>query len=341
MPDGTPLVLDGAAGTVDVDPGEDAVAEQEVRREAEDAERRELLAAAAEPGVFGDGPASRSSRTSAARRGAAAPEQGAEGVGLLRTEFLFLDRETAPTEDEQVELLTAVAEALRAARSSSARSTRAPTSRCRSCARRRRTTRSSASAASASRSPSRRCSARSCARSCASPTRHPIAVMFPMVATLEEFRSARALLEEERIELGAPARPEVGVMVEVPALALAADAFAAEVDFFSVGTNDLSQYAMAAERGNAAVADLLEAARPSVLALIERVVEAADARGRWVGVCGELAGDPEAAVLLAGLGVRELSMAPSRIPAVKAALRAVDRTAAAAAAAAALPGGAR
>jgi multiphosphoryl transfer protein len=130
-------------------------------------------------------------------------------------------------------------------------------------------------------------------------------------------------------------------MVEVPALALAADAFAREVDFFSVGTNDLSQYAMAAERGNAAVADLLEAARPSVLALIAQVVAAATAHERWVGVCGELAGDPEAAVQLAGLGVRELSMAPGRIPAVKAALRAVDRTAASAAAAAALPGGAR
>jgi phosphocarrier protein FPr len=111
-------------------------------------------------------------------------------------------------------------------------------------------------------------------------------------------------------------------MVEVPALALQAGQFAPEVDFFSVGTNDLAQYTMAAERGNAALAQLLgpEALEP-VLALIARTVEAADAHGRWVGVCGELAGDPEAARRLTEIGVRELSMAASRIPDVKAALR--------------------
>ena len=162
---------------------------------------------------------------------------------------------------------------------------------------------------------------------------HPLKVMFPMVATLDEVRAARALLDEVRgdVEL------EVGVMVEVPGLALRAAEFAPEVDFFSVGTNDLTQYTMAAERGNAALAPLLEDALAPVLALIAAVVEAADAHGRWVGVCGELAGDPEAAVLLAGLGVRELSMAAGRIPAVKEALRATDAEAAAAAARRALP----
>ena len=162
---------------------------------------------------------------------------------------------------------------------------------------------------------------------------HPVSVMFPMVATLEEFRAARALLDEVRGD----AELEVGVMVEVPALALNAAAFASEVDFFSVGTNDLAQYTMAAERGNAALAPLLDDALGPVLALIAAVVEAADAHGRWVGVCGELAGDPAAAVLLAGLGVRELSMAASRIPAVKAALREHDAEGAAAAARRALP----
>jgi phosphoenolpyruvate-protein kinase (PTS system EI component) len=130
-------------------------------------------------------------------------------------------------------------------------------------------------------------------------------------------------------------------MVEVPALALQAAGIAPEVDFFSVGTNDLAQYAMAAERGNAALAPLLDDALAPVLALIASVVDAADAHGRWVGVCGELAGEPEAAVLLAGLGVRELSMAASRIPAVKAALREADTGAAQAAARRALRGDAR
>jgi phosphocarrier protein FPr len=143
--------------------------------------------------------------------------------------------------------------------------------------------------------------------------------MFPMVATLEEVRSARALVDE----VGAPEGMEVGVMVEVPAIALQAERFAREVDFFSIGTNDLTQYALAAERGNERLAQLLDGPVPAVLRLIAAVVEGARAHGRWVGVCGELAGDPDAAVLLAGLGVTELSMAGRRIPQVKAALRAV------------------
>ena len=125
--------------------------------------------------------------------------------------------------------------------------------------------------------------------------------MFPMVATLDElgqpWRRSKGPLE-----LGVRPELETGVMVEVPALALQAEQFAREVDFFSVGTNDLAQYTMAAERGNGALAGLLQAALAPVLALIANVVEAADAHGRWVGVCGELAGEPEAAVMLAGLG---------------------------------------
>jgi multiphosphoryl transfer protein len=148
-------------------------------------------------------------------------------------------------------------------------------------------------------------------------------VMFPMVATLDEYRQARAMLDAD---------VEIGVMLEVPAVALQADAFAREVDFFSVGTNDLTQYTMAAERGNEALAPLLAGVQAPVLRLIKTAVEAATAHGRWVGVCGELAGDPEAAVILAGLGVRELSMAAGRIPAVKDALRAVSRDDAGAAA---------
>jgi phosphocarrier protein FPr len=165
----------------------------------------------------------------------------------------------------------------------------------------------------------------------------PLKVMFPMVATLEELRAARALLDEARAELGSRAELEVGVMVEVPALALQAAEFAPEVDFFSIGTNDLAQYVMAADRGNAALADLLNGSLAPVLALVAAVTAAAAAHGRWVGVCGELAGDPHAAVLLAGLGVRELSMAGSRIPAVKAALREVDWAEAESAARGALP----
>jgi phosphocarrier protein FPr len=138
-----------------------------------------------------------------------------------------------------------------------------------------------------------------------------------------------------RSELGAPPL-ELGIMVEVPAVAVAAERFAREVDFFSIGTNDLAQYTMAAERGNEAVADLLAEPGPAVLRLVAAVVDGARVHGRWVGVCGELAGDPAAAVLLAGLGIDELSMAAPRIPDVKEALRAAGLADARATAATAL-----
>jgi phosphocarrier protein FPr len=108
-----------------------------------------------------------------------------------------------------------------------------------------------------------------------------VKVMFPMVAALDEVRAARALLDEERAALGADPPLEVGVMVEVPAVAVAAERFAREVDFFSIGTNDLAQYALAAERGNAHVADLAAGPVPAVLALVASVVAGAHAHGRW------------------------------------------------------------
>jgi phosphoenolpyruvate-protein kinase (PTS system EI component) len=153
---------------------------------------------------------------------------------------------------------------------------------------------------------------------------HPVSVMFPMVTTAAEVQAARALLDQARAQLGSTVPIEAGVMIEVPAAALQADLLAPHVDFFSIGTNDLSQYTMAAERGNPALAYLLEAAREPVLALIGSVVAAAERHGRWVGVCGELAGDPEAALRLVAGGVRELSMAPGRIPRVKEHLRGAD-----------------
>ena len=156
---------------------------------------------------------------------------------------------------------------------------------------------------------------------------HPLSVMFPMVSTPAELLAARELLDRAREQLGSSAPLEVGVMIEVPAAALEASRLAPHLDFFSIGTNDLSQYTMAAERGNPALAGLLKEALEPVLTLIANVTAAADEHGRWVGVCGELAGDPEAALRLVAIGVRELSMAPGRIPGVKAHLRGADATA--------------
>ncbi len=336
--EGTELVLDGEAGVVEVDPGEEVVAERRARRDAAAEERRALEARAAEPGAMGDGRrvevfANLGSAAEAER----AVEQGAEGVGLLRTEFLFLDRATPPDEDEQVAVLTEIARALDG-RPVVVRTLDAGADKPLPFVDQepeenpflgRRGIRLSLAEPELFRT-----QLRAVLRAAAE---HPLKLMFPMVATLDELARALELLAEARADLGSDAELEVGVMVEVPALALEAERFAPEVDFFSVGTNDLAQYTMAAERGNAALAGLLDDSLAPVLALIANVVEAAEAHGRWVGVCGELAGQPEAAVLLAGLGVRELSMAASRIPAVKAALRETDMEAAAAAARRALP----
>ena len=158
---------------------------------------------------------------------------------------------------------------------------------------------------------------------------HPLRVMFPMVATVDEVRRARELLAEARESLiaegvSAPETIEVGIMVEVPAAALMVEAFVPHVDFFSLGTNDLAQYVLAADRGNAAVAGLADALHPAVLRLIDRVARAAAEGGRGVAVCGEMAGDPLAIPLLLGLGIAELSMAAARIPLAKQAVRATD-----------------
>jgi phosphoenolpyruvate-protein kinase (PTS system EI component) len=151
------------------------------------------------------------------------------------------------------------------------------------------------------------------------------------VATVEELRAALTVLAAARHELGTRAgEPEIGIMIEVPAAALAADALAREVDFFSVGTNDLAQYTLAADRGNERVAALADALHPAVLRLIGAAADAAAAHGRWIGVCGELASDPLAAAPLIGLGVTELSVAPPAVPATKEAVRAVDSADAAA-----------
>lgn len=145
-----------------------------------------------------------------------------------------------------------------------------------------------------------------------------LAIMFPMVATLEEFHQARAILEEERAQLSSAGIPlaqnvELGMMLEIPAVAMMADIFAPEVDFFSIGSNDLIQYLFAADRGNPRVAYLYQELHPAVLRTVKRVIDAAHAEGKWVGMCGEMAGNPLAAPLLMGMGLDEFSMNSNRI----------------------------
>jgi multiphosphoryl transfer protein len=156
-----------------------------------------------------------------------------------------------------------------------------------------------------------------------------------MITDVAEIRSVRAMIEEARAQMGRIEPVELGVMIETPASALMSDAIAAEADFFSIGTNDLTQYTLAAERGNAALASLADGLDPGVLRLIDAVCRTA--RGHFeVAVCGELAADPAAVPILTGLGVHELSMNPPSIPVVKELVRTLDLREAATLAATAL-----
>ena len=151
---------------------------------------------------------------------------------------------------------------------------------------------------------------------------YDLRIMFPMVASIEEVQQAREAVERCEAALAAEGRPhcerpQVGIMVEVPSAAILANVLASSVDFFSIGTNDLSQYTLAAERTSAQVAQLADALHPAVLHLIRQVIEAAHAHGKWVGVCGELAGEVLATPILLGLGLDEFSASPTLIPRLK------------------------
>ncbi|HUA05127.1 MAG TPA: phosphoenolpyruvate--protein phosphotransferase [Solirubrobacteraceae bacterium] len=326
IPDGTTVLIDGEAGTLLVDPSEDVQREAAERRERAERRRAEARTRTHEPGATRDGTRIEVfANLGSAGEAGKAVQLGAEGVGLLRTEFLFLDRSELPDEDEQAATLRDIAKALdgrplvvrtldagadkplpalpmppeanpflgvRGIRLGLARPEVLATQ------------------------------LRAILRVAADG--YPLKVMLPMVATLEEIQAARAALDLARADTGVDTPIEFGIMVEVPAAAVTAERLAPHVDFFSLGTNDLTQYTMAAERGDERLAPLLTGTQPAVLRLVKDTVCGADAYGRWVGVCGELAGDPAAAVLFAGLGVTELSMAPALVPDVKAALRGVE-----------------
>jgi phosphotransferase system enzyme I (PtsI) len=255
--------------------------------------------------------------------------RGASGVGLYRTEFLFLNGERAPTEDEQFEAYAAVVRAL-GGRPVTIRTLDLGVDKLASY-------RTSGQAGSGSvlglrslrlllRDPELfRTQLRAILRAGAL---GEVRVLFPLVSTLAEVRQARAALNDVAAELaaeGSPARADlpVGVMVEVPSAAVVADQLAKEVDFFSIGTNDLIQYALAVDRTDETVAELYTAADPAVLRLIAMVVAAALPRGLEVTVCGAMGGDPLYTMLLLGLGVRQLSMPPHQLPEVKRVIRGI------------------
>jgi phosphocarrier protein FPr len=337
---GATAIVDGDAGRVWLNPSEADlvsarawIAERETQRIAQEAER-------SRPAITTDGTQiAIAANINRPDQAAFALAQGGEGVGLMRTEFLFLEAGDTPTEDEQFAIYRAMIEALgdrplivrtldiggdkqvphldlpkeenpflgvRGARLLLRRPDLLD--------------------------PQLRALYRAAALG------GDLSIMFPMITSVPELITLRERCEEIRAELDAPVVP-IGIMIEVPAAAVVSHALAEHADFFSVGTNDLTQYALAIDRQNPELASEADSLHPAVLRLIAMTLEGARQHGRWVGVCGGLAGDPFGAALLVGLGVSELSMTPRDIPAVKARLRATDMPALQALAARALGAG--
>ncbi|HQN04102.1 MAG TPA: phosphoenolpyruvate--protein phosphotransferase [Anaerolineaceae bacterium] len=255
-----------------------------------------------------------------------AVEFGAEGVGLLRTEFIFLERETAPTEEEQVQVYKdifaqfgsnpVVTRTLDIGGDKPANYLKIPEEMNPFLGLR-------GTRLALARPEVFHTQLRALMRAGIGCN---LKVMFPMVGTVQEVRDVMSHVNQVKKDLATEGVPfeeniEWGIMIEIPAAAVMADALAKEVDFFSIGTNDLSQYTLAADRGNTSVVGVADAFDPSVLRLIKMVVEAAHANKKWVGLCGELAGDGMATPVLLGIGIDEFSMNPRAIPLVKQSIR--------------------
>jgi phosphoenolpyruvate-protein phosphotransferase len=322
QPEGTVCILDGAGGRLYLDPDEEDLASARSWREDLARRRDTEHATRYEPALLTDGHRVEiAANIGTVAEAEQAVEAGAEGVGLMRSEFLFLNRETAPTEDEQYEAYAAMARALgglplivrtldiggdKVVPYLSLPREENPflgVRGIRLCLRKPELF-----------IPQLRAIYR------ASMEAGPIRIMFPMVATLEELREARQAAETVRREIGAEP-VEIGIMVEVPSAVLIADSLAREVDFFSIGTNDLTQYVLAMDRMHPTLGAQVDGLHPAVLRMIDLTVRAADRAGKWVGVCGGIAGDPVGALILTGLGVAELSMSLPSVAAVKASLR--------------------
>ena len=323
--DGATLILDADSGVLRVAPDAPALEAAQTALAQRQERKAAAKAAAHDACVTQDGVRIEVfANTGSLNDALAAVANGAEGSGLLRTEFLFLDRDTPPDEDEQARQYQAIASALdgkpliirtldvggdKAAPYLPIPAEENPALGLRGVR------------VSLWRPHLLKTQLRAILRV------KPLGqckIMVPMIASLDELRAVRAVLDEAKREMGIVERIELGVMIETPAAAMTADLIAAEADFLSVGTNDLTQYVLAMDRGNPELAARIDALHPAVLRMIDQTCKGAAKHHRWVGVCGGLASDVAATPILLGLGVTELSTTASIAPEVKARVRSLS-----------------
>jgi phosphoenolpyruvate-protein phosphotransferase len=317
----TPVILNGNDGTLTINPASDVLERAKLTQRRWLEYRRFAQEQSALPAITQDGHrVDVTANAGSIGDAAEALRMGADGIGLLRTEFLFLERTTAPTEDEQFSVYNAIAETMKTLpvivrtldiggdkpvpyiQMKPELNPFLGERGIRLCLNRPELFREQL---------------RAILR--AAPSGN-LRIMFPMVSDIVELRHARALIEELNRELGSPP-VQIGIMVEVPSAALMADVFAPEIDFFSIGTNDLTQYTLAMDRGNSALASKHDGLHPAVLRLIAQTIDAAHKHGKRADICGELGSDAAAVPILLGLGMDELSVSIPSIPTVKAQVR--------------------
>ncbi|RNA70253.1 phosphoenolpyruvate--protein phosphotransferase [Alteribacter keqinensis] len=315
----TMVIVDGIDGTVIVDPSDDEVSEYKKKQEDFAEKKKEWAKLVNDPTESKDGHhVELAANIGTPNDLEGVINNGAEGIGLYRTEFLYMGRDELPTEEEQYEAYKKVVEdmdgkpvvirTLDIGGDKELPYLDLPKEMnpflgfraIRLCL---------------EKDDMFRTQLRALLRASAFGN---LKIMFPMIATLDEFRQAKAILTEEKEKLQEAGTDvsddiEVGIMVEIPSTAVMADTFAKEVDFFSIGTNDLIQYTMAADRMNEQVSYLYQPYNPAILRLVKMVIDAAHKEGKWAGMCGEMAGDEVAIPLLLGLGLDEFSMSATSV----------------------------
>ena len=317
--DGDIIIVDGLAGDVFLNPSEEVIAEYRAKAEAFAAQQAEWEKLKDSKTYTKDGhQVELAANIGTPKDLEGVVHNGAEGVGLYRTEFLYMDSHEMPTEEDQFEAYKAVLEGMNGkpvvVRTMDIGGDKElpylPLPHEMNPFLGYRAIRISLHEPAMFRTQLRALLRAS--------VYGKLRIMFPMIATLNDFRGAKALLEEEKAKLIAEGVAvsddiQVGIMIEIPAAAVLAHQFAKEVDFFSIGTNDLIQYTMAADRMNERVSYLYQPYNPSILTLIKHVIDSAHKEGKWAGMCGEMAGDQTAVPLLVGLGLDEFSMSASSV----------------------------